>query len=490
MRVFSRLTSFVCSLMVVMSTLTFSDHARAIDLREVSNSVVKLFVTHQYWNITQPWNKGRSGKSICSGFFIKEGILTNAHCIVSSTYIEIEIPGDPDKHEARLIAVNHQTDLALIELVDKTKKPKSKFITFDDLPELREKVVTVGYPTGGRQISFTEGVVSRVDIMSYAHSGVSGLMVQTDAAINPGNSGGPVFSDRTGESLGVATQRARKGGGIGYFVPVPVVKQFLKDIKDGTVEGIPMLGMYYQGLENPTIREYLKMKDDQSGIRVLRVGKGTSVDGILEVDDVIIEVDGHTVLNDARIPFRKTGKIGMLYPIVQKQVGDKVSLKIIRDGKTRTVKFELKKYHHKVIPTMADFDSQPRYFELAGLVFRPVERRYLRAMKRIPLTLRKYGPVLLGDVEGLDELVVVSSVFAANVNKGYSQSIEDIRVMKINGKEILKLQDVVDAFDEASDQKYYEIELENTVMVILDREKVEEEQAAIRERYNITAMKQ
>ena len=199
--------------------------AYAVDLSEASKAVVKLYVTHQSWDMKQPWTKNRSVSSTCSGFFIEQGILTNAHCLTDSTYIQVELPGIADKVEAVRKAVNHQIDLALIELKDPSQYPDITPIKFDQLPEMRDKVVTVGYPSGGRQVSYTEGVVSRIDVMSYAYSNVNSLMVQTDAAINSGNSGGPVFSDRTGASLGVATQRSSRGEAIGYFIPTPVIEE-------------------------------------------------------------------------------------------------------------------------------------------------------------------------------------------------------------------------------------------------------------------------
>jgi hypothetical protein len=69
-------------------------------------------------------------------------------------------------------------------------------VEFGDLPEVRSAVVTYGYPAGGEQISYTRGVVSRIELQNYVHIGNRSLLaVQTDAAINPGNSGGPVIQD-------------------------------------------------------------------------------------------------------------------------------------------------------------------------------------------------------------------------------------------------------------------------------------------------------
>jgi len=457
----------------------------AVDLSEAGKAVVKLFVTHQSWDMKQPWTKNRSIKSTCTGFFVEQGILTNAHCVTDSTYIQIELPGMPDKVEAVRKAVNHQIDLALIELKDPSQRPDVTPIEFDNLPELRDKVVTVGYPTGGRQVSYTEGVVSRIDIMGYAHSGVNSLMVQTDAAINVGNSGGPVFSDSTGASIGVATQRSRNGGGIGYFIPTPVIKQFLTDIEDGRVDGVPVLGAFLQPMENPALRASVGMKDDQSGASTLVIAEGSSVSGIMDPRDVLLSIDGHQLYNDGRVPFRGDGKIGLGYHIVTHQVGDRVKLEILRKGKKKKLTVPLKELDLYIIPAMPEFETKPRYYEVGGMVFRAVEKRYIHSLgKSTPGGINEYMGVIRGE-EDIDELVVIGTIFEASVNKGYGGFVKNIRVKTINGQVIKRLEDVKKAFDVKNKRKYDEIILSNRTRVVLDRKQVNEEQAGIRERYDI-----
>jgi S1-C subfamily serine protease len=458
----------------------------AVDLSDASKAVVKLFVTHQSWDMKQPWTKSRSVSSSCTGFFIEQGILTNAHCVTDSTYIQVELAGVPDKVEAVRKAVNHQVDLALIELKDPSQYPDITTVTFDDLPEMRDKVVTVGYPTGGRQVSYTEGVVSRIDVMGYAYSNVASLMVQTDAAINVGNSGGPVFSDRTGASLGVATQRSNHGEAIGYFIPSPVIRQFLTDIEDGTVDGIPTLAGFFQGMENPAQRTSMNMTEEQSGARFLIAAKDGSVDGLLKQDDVLLSIEGHQVYNDGRVPFRNDSKIDLGYYVVTRQVGDKIKIEVLRKGKKKELAVPLKGMHTYLIPAMPQFEVKPRYYEVGGLVFRDVERRYIGSLgKNTPGGIQEYFGVIQGE-EDIDELVVIGTVFDASVNKGYRGSVENMRVLDINGKPIRKLEDVKKAFESGKKRDYHQITLANRATVVLDRKQVDAEQAAIRKRYEIT----
>ncbi|RMH20265.1 MAG: serine protease [Gammaproteobacteria bacterium] len=475
-----RTLSFV-TLLVWFQTL------HAAQLNDISRSIFKLFVSSQAWNLAQPWTKQPMGRNTCSGFVIEQGILTNAHCVTDATYIQLEIPGAGNKVDAELVAVNHQIDLALIKPVEPDILDDFTPISFGGLPEFREKVVTVGYPMGGRQVSYTEGVVSRIDIMAYAHSSLPSLMVQTDAAINPGNSGGPVFSDRTGECLGVATQKQTSGEGLGYFIPTVMVRHFLKDIQDNHIEGIPSLGVYYQPMENPALRKALKLKDDESGVRAYKIAKESSADGLLEIDDILMEIDGHNIFNDGRVPFRENGKIGLSYYISSRQVGEILPVTISRKGKRMNLDIPLKRHNTTVIPAMAKYDQPPRYYEIGGLVFQIVEPRYLWMWgnnwpKKIPIGLASYLNTPYGE-EGLKELVVVSRVFNASVNKGYDGGILNTRVTKINGKDIYQLDDIIEAFK--IKKRFHKIELENGVEAVLDRKQLELQEDSIRERYNI-----
>lgn len=466
----------VCAAALVLALLPAS--SAAADLTALASSVVKLYVTHQPWSPKQPWSKEPAARRTCSGFLVEQGILTNAHCIMDDTFIQIEVPGLPDRVEVERIAVNHQVDLALVrpsrpELLPRGMRP----IRLGALPEQRAKVVTIGYSVGGRQVSYTEGVVSRIDVMPYAHSNQSNLLVQTDAAINPGNSGGPVFSDSSGECFGMATQRF--SGSIGYFIPVPVIRQFLDDVADGRVDGVPYLGVQVQQLENPTLREYLGMKEGQSGVRVARV---SGLGDVLRANDVLMRIEGKQIFNDGRIPFRGNNRIGLGYEISTRQIGDPVTFTVLRDGVQQEIAVELAEREYHVIPSLPRYDEQPLYYVIGGLLFRAVDPAYLE--KDVPFNIRRYLGVMRGEERSPDELVVISAIYEADLNKGYDNTHENVRVVSVNGAAIGRLADVPAAIA-AAQGRYHVIELDSGHTIVLDRERVAADEGQIRERYKI-----
>jgi len=471
----------VCFLMLIACTLPHP--VMASDLRVKAHSVVKLYVSSQAWDIGQPWTKSRVTNQVCTGFAVEQGILTNAHCVTDATFMEIEVPGIANRLEAKRVAISHDVDLALLAFANPKTAPKLTPLSLGELPHLRDKVVTIGYPMGGLQVSYTEGVVSRIDVMPYAHSHVTNLLVQTDAAINPGNSGGPVFSDETAECLGVATQIAR-GSSIGYFIPKEVILQFLDDLKDGHVDGMPGLGVPSQFLESRAFRSFLHMSGAQTGVRITDIATGVPSLKPLETGDVVLKVDGHQVMSDGQVTFRDDGRIGFAYYVSNHQIGDILTLTILRQGKVMDLPIMLGGLDYRMVPIVPEFERQPAYYEIAGVVFRRLEPRYIN--KNNYSALRPYINKMQGDIPGVHEIVLIGEVYPSVLTKGYARE-SNKRVMSINGRKIGGMEDVGPAFEKPSVRGFHEILLDDGHRIVLDAAEVAEQEAAIRRRYGIVA---
>lgn len=126
-----------------------------------------------------------------------------------------------------------------------------------------------GYPIGGKSLSITRGVLSRVEHQYYAHAESFLMAGQIDAAINPGNSGGPVISG--GRIVGVAMQTNQSAENLGYFVPPSVIAHVLEDSEDGEHQGFPELGVVTQSLESPSMKKAAGLDEDQDGAMIVKV---------------------------------------------------------------------------------------------------------------------------------------------------------------------------------------------------------------------------
>ena len=162
------------------------------------------------------------------------GILTNAHVVADQTFVQVRRHGSSVKHRARVHAVGHACDLAVLAVDDPSfwaegsasEHPPAP-LWLGETPHLQDQVTVVGFPQGGDNLSITSGVVSRIELTNYAHGAAQLLAIQLDAAINPGNSGGPALG-ADGAVVGLAFQNLANADNIGYVIPTPIIRRFLE----------------------------------------------------------------------------------------------------------------------------------------------------------------------------------------------------------------------------------------------------------------------
>lgn len=366
-------------------------------IKNISNSVVKIFNVSASPNFYIPWQTLAQKHSTGTGVIIDHNlILTAAHVVNDTVFLEVKKESSVDKYIAKVKWISHETDLALLEVKDNTFFDNTEASHLGAVPSRQEGVVVYGYPTGGNEISLTQGIVSRIELTSYAHSEESFLALQIDAAINPGNSGGPVFN-KEGEIVGIAMQKMTGVENIGYIVPPPIIEHFFEDIEDGTYDGYANDGLYVQPIQNDYLKSYYGLEDKKkchTGILVINVATGSSTDGYLEQGDVIVAVDGYNIEDDGTVIIEAYGRINSGYLIDRHQVGQSVKYKILRDSKELIINVPLKGLQ-KMIPTI--YDSKPEYLIYGGLIIMPLTKNYLKAwgddwLHKAPLSfLYKYS---------------------------------------------------------------------------------------------------
>lgn len=452
----------------------------------IERSVVRILNHSQRGDWYTPWNPGPAYQSSGTGFVIEGGrVMTNAHVVSDARVLFLYLHGDPTPYEARVVAIGHDCDLALIEPVEPEVLEGLPAMRFGDgLPALRSTVETYGYPAGGERLSSTRGVVSRIEHGIYAHSaGDAHLAVQTDAALNPGNSGGPVVQD--GRVVGVAFQASTELENTGFFIPTEVVKHFLVDVADGSYDGYPDLGVRVLNLENPAARRQARLAADQTGVRVDFIFPGSSADGVLEVGDVLLEVDGRPIANDGSVAAEDLRfRFEML--IDRRQVGELLDLAIHRDGARQELQIPMQRY--------APFDMYrriygelPRYYVYAGLVFVPLTSELFAALAgSLPshLVYEAYlRPVAEPDAVRREPVVLLRRLdHQANSDMAW---YVNLIVDEVNGQRIEGLEELITAI-ESHQGPYHVIDFAYYGrMGVLEREVAESAHQEILEIYGI-----
>lgn len=458
---------------------------------DVSRATVKIIRTSVRPDYNQPWKMKEPATSVGSGAIISgKKILTNAHVVSDATYIQVKKESDPELYDARIIFIAHDCDLALLEVNDPGFYNGTVQLGLGGIPELRSKVTTYGYPMGGSRISITEGITSRIEIGEYAHSGsMSFLLIQTDAAINPGNSGGPVMQGNL--IAGIAFQGNMQSENIGYLIPTPIIRHFLDDIRDGRYNGFPMLGAFTDPLENISFRRYLGMKDGQSGIIVTMVLPGGGAEGHLRQGDVITAIDSVPIANDGTIRFSQ-GRIYYSYVIDTRQVGEPITLNIIRKGRPATTTYPMKAFQHR-ISWFNEYETLPRYCIFGGLIFQPLSKEYLMTWDKWWHTadrrLLYYYQYHINDrlFPERKEFILLNGVLPDEANT-YLSDVHDKAVDSINGVKITKLGDVPAAFN-APRGGYHVIRLDGTTFpLVLKASEMDAANIRIQKKYNIPSL--
>ena len=458
----------------------------------VRKSLVRITVNTQEANYRVPWFPGGTGGGVGAGFVIDgKRILTNAHVISNAKFITVEKDNDPNTYTAHVQFVGHDCDLAVLKIDDPNESTFFKGtipLEFGGLPEIESTVTVYGYPIGGDRMSVTNGLVSRIDFITYSHSGVDQhLAIQTSAPINPGNSGGPVLQD--GKVIGVAFQgySGDVAQNTAYIIPTSVVLRFLKDIESGQYNKYMDLSVTTFDLKNPAMRKALGLDPDgDDGVMVGAVATKGSSDGYLKVGDVLLAIDGHTIFKDGDVDLDDERE-QMAEIVERKFKGDSVKLHIIREKKEMDVTIPLKAAWAYEMQANA-YDVVPRYVLFAGLLFQPLTHDFMDSNGIEDLRIRYLYESFLADEIYVDrpEIIVLSTILPDEINAyfgGFRESVVD----EVNGKKIKSLNDLASAFaDKKADQFVIKV-LGTGLPIVLERKDVEAARQRIMQRYNVTS---
>ncbi|MES2129386.1 MAG: trypsin-like peptidase domain-containing protein [Pseudomonadota bacterium] len=419
-------------------------------------SVVKVFSTTRRPDPYKPWSKAAPSEITGSGVVIDgKRILTNAHVVEYASQVQIQASQAGDKVSATVLAIAPGTDLAILKLDDEsffdTHSPVARANT---LPDVRDAVFAYGYPTGGTSLSITKGIVSRIEFVPYGFSN-SGLRIQIDAAINPGNSGGPAIAGD--KMVGLAFAGATNAQNIGYVIPNEEIELFLKDVADGHYDGKPALRDQIQTLENPVLRDYLKLDKSVEGAIVHRPYKGDASYPLKEWD-VITRIGESAIDNQGMVKLGPNLRVRFQYRVQQLAKNGTVPLTVVRAGKTLQVEVPVTKDYPLLISDL--HGAYPSYFIYGPIVFSRATVEYTSFLNANVAAMVGYAynasPLMTrrGDHPDAqhEELVVIASPFFPHkLVTGYSSRFGSV-VESINNVHIKSLRHLVQVLRDLKDE--------------------------------------
>lgn len=475
----------------VAAVSIYLGHGLALAAEDPRQSVVKIFASQSPPNMLRPWEITPTSEVTGSGVVIEGGrILTNAHVVNYAQQIYVQPYETSDKLDATIEFISVECDLATLKLDAPDAMAKLKPVPLaDQLPELKAKVNVLGYPTGGDTLSVTEGVVSRIGCAQYYYF-ASLLRIQVDAAINPGNSGGPGIVD--GRIIGIVFSKFTEGENIGYLIPAEVIRHFLADCEaDGSYTGFPVLDINSATLENPAVREYLRLDKDVTGVVVHRIDHKALAE-TLKPWDVIKACDGIAIDNLGMVLIAPDTRVHWNWLPARKPPGSKVTLSIVRESKSLDVEVPTATTRDTVIQRMST--DRPTYFIYGGLVFSPatmelVYRGASRWLAMLAVQGRLLPQYMAAYRAAPDEELVVTCcpILPHKLTKGYG--ISPISVLThVNDQKVRNLRHLIQLIKEnKQDFIVFRFENENEEKIVLRPTDVSKFQPEILRNNNIPA---
>ena len=324
----------ICFLLIVTTAFGFA--------ADTERSVIQIQIFAQDPDWTAPWRFDAVQRSGGSGFVIKgKRIMTNAHVVSWARQVIVRKYQDPKPYLAKVEYVGHDCDLALLTVEDESFFDGVEPLDFGELPKVRSTVLTYGYPAGGEEISYTRGVVSRIELSPYSHIGNRRLLsVQTDAAINPGNSGGPVIQDD--RVVGVAFQGIRRSGEHRLFHSAAGHSDiFSRTPRTESTTVSRGWASIWRRCKTRPIAPCSNCRTTTRECAWIASCPSPSAAGVLKEDDVILRIGEFPVASDNTIVFqgnRVSSQLGFQFA----QSGESVPLKIWRNGQEQDVTVDRK----------------------------------------------------------------------------------------------------------------------------------------------------
>jgi serine protease Do len=319
--------------------------------KTVGPSVVSVNVTGQTAGQTTIFGTsgGSTQQSAGTGFIVSSDgvIVTNRHVVpAGTTSVNIVMSDGTEFDNVQVIGRTNDSDpldVAFLKVSDKKGKTFTP-VTLGDSSKMQigEMVIAIGNALGQFQNTVTSGIISGHgrQVQAGDSNGLGNTenlqdLFQTDAAINEGNSGGPLVN-ADGQVIGINTAVAGNAQNIGFAIPINDLNTLIQSVlKSGKLER-PYLGVKYVTLDTAIATQYgLSQKDgayiapsaDGSGIVI-----GSPADKVgLQEKDIITKVDGTKL----------TANDSLSTVLGRHAVGDQVTLTVIRDGKTQTIKVKL-----------------------------------------------------------------------------------------------------------------------------------------------------
>jgi S1-C subfamily serine protease len=420
----------------------------------IADSTVRVFATVSVPDVRKPWAKLPPREETGSGFVIGgKRILTSAHILEYATDIQICANQASDKIPAKVIAIDTSRDLAALKLDDeKFFDSHGALSPMPLIPRTRDILEVHGYSDDSANVTVRRPLVTTVEFTAY-DTQVSGLIVRINSELEPGTSGGPVTHGAR-NVMGIASCRPFGNTSYSFVIPGNEIETFLDGITKGQQYLKPRILDEVQKLENPALREYLKLSDSVHGV-VINSSANKDERSLLDWDVLTnamgdqIDDQGTVTFADYRINF---GQSVQQFPYLPE-----VEVSVFRGGQLRKLSVPLEKKPRMLISDLEG--TVPSYFIFGPIVFSTVSTQltsFVSSSEQWEAYLRFRGSPLVTRLKEMpsfpgEQLVVVPAPFFPHeLVRGYGDPTFAV-VKAVNGVPIRNLEHLVRVLRDSKD---------------------------------------
>lgn len=419
-----------------------------------SQSLVRVNSTIQAWNIIQPWDKNPPKRLQALGVLLqKNRVLTTAEAAANATFIEFENASLTRRIPAVVKAVDYHANLAILEPANPVDG--ARFFHNMHPADLGNSLkpsaqLTVWQLDDSGTPLPTPAIFKKAHLRSPFVPGHYFLHYQAKASMQSSASSFSLPVSAEGKVIGILDGYNTKDQLVEVIAP-EIIKTFLSNIKKNGYTPFPSLGLGTTPTVDPNLRQWLKLPDNEQGIYIARVRpKSAAATAGLKKGDVIMAFDGHPL--NARGYYHDALYGQLAWGHLSRgayHVDDKVTIDIIRDGKPLQIQATLAPRPPKLV--IEHFYNQaPSYLIKGGFIFQELSLDYLKAVKSLPLNLIDVVAHPEDYEKGRKKVVFLSATIPTPATTGY-ESMNNLLVKCVNGKEISDMASLVEAFNHAGD---------------------------------------
>ncbi|MEW6305172.1 MAG: hypothetical protein AB1705_16980 [Verrucomicrobiota bacterium] len=415
------------------------------------NSLITLEATAKRYDYSQPWSK-QTGKIQKNGIVLAgREILTTADGLNDVTLVRLQKSGRGQWYNAELKWIDYHANLALLTSAEDEfwagLKPASLGANVRERDKTNLQIVR--WRNGkieARKAELTEYVVREGKLTFVPH-----VQMTLNSEVEGLGWAEAVVSGH--DIVGLATSAIRNNC---TATPTPFIRAVLQARAKNAFRGLGYFDFTWQSAENTAVLDYLGLPGKPRGVVIVEVPGRPGQTPALKRRDIILQVEGFPIdiQGDYEDPLYGPLMLENLSTRGGKWAGDKVRLKIWREGRELDVEYELPlaDYYFENLPN-EEFDRAPQYLLVGGLLFQPLSEPYLRRWgpdwrQRAPFRLLYYANE--PKPRDRDEIVALSLVLPDPVNLGY-QDYRYLVVDEVNGQKIRRLSQIPEALKQSKD---------------------------------------